>query len=113
MIETDDYRVYIEWSGGTAFGHCNVYRWSHNIARNLISDMIKLHRQHGEPRLLVIVPIDDKHLHKFLSKIGFSYYMTKWLPNDTVQDIWIAEEINANSFRCSYGKGRGIPDYTG
>ena len=111
-IHTDEnYQISIEFdSSGNLFAHCDVFKWSHNIAKKMTKTMQSLHKDYDYSAIFVVADRDNTLLPKFLDRLGFTYYISHWTVEhnvDKIVDIFKAGEINDYSVKRHSGSHRG------
>lgn len=73
VINTDDYTVYLEYFSNNTFIHCDCYRWTKTVKKQLKADFDKLVDIHGKPIFAIHELNDSKHL-RFLDMMDFKYH---------------------------------------
>ena len=73
VIYNNDYIVYLEYTFAMSFIHCDCYRWTKTVKKQLIEDIDKLVAIHREPIFAIHDLNDNKHL-KFLYMMNFKYH---------------------------------------
>jgi hypothetical protein len=71
VIMSEDYTVFLEYYQGLSIVHCDCYKWSKDVKRQLTEDWNKLVSIHRKPIYAIHEIDDEKHL-KFLTMMGFS-----------------------------------------
>ena len=70
VAQTDDYAIYLENAYGDLFVHCDVFRWSSKVRRQLKEEwegiLIGV-----EPPIFALHNSEDKKHQKFLTQMGF------------------------------------------
>ena len=73
VVRRPEYTLFLEQATrDETFIHCDVYTWSHHVARRLKADVEALLALHGGPIRALHTPGDAKHL-KFITFLGFKY----------------------------------------
>jgi hypothetical protein len=72
VICSVDYIVYFEYYQNVTVIHCDCFRWSKEVKKNLTEDWNTLFRIHRQPVYAIHEIGDSKHL-KFLHMMGFKF----------------------------------------
>ena len=87
----DDFGISFQDINGLAMCHCEVNKWSPDIARRCRMQIDKLQREYQRDAYGVARRDDLKH-HKFLKRMGFQFFRNKWIldedNNDLIIQIW-------------------------
>lgn len=70
-----DYTIYFEFIDDCMFVHCDVYRWSHAVAKNMKTDIHVLGGMYGGALYAVNEPTGCKKHQKFMRSMGFEFAM--------------------------------------
>lgn len=69
VAERDDYTLYLEDYNGFWFIHCDCRRWTNEVRKRMLDDLVKLQKDD----LYAIHEISDSKHKKFLKLFGFEY----------------------------------------
>lgn len=67
------YTVYLEDYQGNTFIHCDCFKWTKGVKKQLTEDIDVLTKLHGKPLLAFHDKDDNKHW-KFLTMLGFKFF---------------------------------------
>jgi len=73
VITSNDYIVYFEYAFNMTFIHCDCYRWSKSVKKQLKADFDKLVDIHRQSIFAIHELNDNKHL-KFIDMMDFKYH---------------------------------------
>lgn len=69
VVACDDYTLYLEDYNGFLFIHCDCRRWTNEVRKRMLDDLVKLQKDD----LYAIHEIGDKKHEKFLKLFGFEF----------------------------------------
>ena len=91
VITSDDYIVFLEKFETFTFIHCDCFKWSNSVRKQLEEDFNKLMTIHRKDIYAFHELEDNKHL-KFLNMFNFSY----------VQDVVGLDSVTRQLFKREY-----------
>ena len=69
VVACDDYTLYLEDYNGFEFIHCDCRRWTNEVRKRMLDDLVKLQKDD----LYAIHEISDKKHEKLLKLFGFKF----------------------------------------
>lgn len=69
VVACDDYTLYLEDYNGFWFIHCDCRRWTNEVRKRMLDDLVKLQKDD----LYAIHEIEDRKHEKFLKLFGFQF----------------------------------------
>jgi hypothetical protein len=69
VVASDDYTLYLEDYNGFEFIHCDCRRWTNEVRKRMLDDLVKLQKDD----LYAIHEIEDAKHEKFLKLFGFKF----------------------------------------
>ena len=69
VVASDDYTLYLEDYNGFGFIHCDCRRWTNEVRKRMLDDLVKLQKDD----LYAIHEIEDRKHEKFLKLFGFNF----------------------------------------
>lgn len=80
-----EYTISLQDIEGTTWAHCDVRRWSKDVARRLRADVDTLFEMQAGPVFALNEPPGDAKHQKFLELMGFELH--KYLPSFTGEQV--------------------------
>lgn len=84
VIRREHFRIRLEEHKWGTFAHCDVYKWNHHVAKEIMETWKTLTYLHGGP-IYVYHDCSNRLLEKFILMLGFRFHMKI----SQTHDIWI------------------------